>query len=275
MKRHFGVDFLRSIGRMAFVLVFTVCVIGALSFDARAIIVQTTNRIINNGKADFGSGTHAGGGPTGNATITYDWTTTATGQLGSMGRVRGTLYWDSLIGGGCARLTIRFRNAANVNLAVRTIDECGTGGNANNASNKTAVDESFGSTNLDRIVLTTSEIVNGNEANSVSVTITQVTTKSFPVTIENGTADFGSGLHAFGVPQVPATISFTRNGGGLMTGTVNGVLYWDSFSDESCSRRLWRMNESCSAFNRSTRCAVDSLTLMSRYCDTEMAPDRT
>jgi hypothetical protein len=208
------------------------------SFSVGATVVQTTFRTINNGSADFGSGTHSGGGPSGNATITFDWTTTATGLLGSTGRVQGTLYWDALFGGGCARLTIRFRNAANANLAVRTINECGTGGNANNASNQTAVDESFGSTALQNIVLTTSEVQGGEEVNPRTITIVQVTTKSFPVTIENGRADFGDGDHAFGYPQEPATVTFTRNGNATVTGTVNGILYWDAYSSDACSRLI-------------------------------------
>ncbi|HET8677366.1 MAG TPA: hypothetical protein VFO63_16335, partial [Blastocatellia bacterium] len=58
----------------------------ALGPDAQATVVQTTHRIINAGQADFGSGNHSGGSPTGNATISFDWST-ATGQLVSTGRV--------------------------------------------------------------------------------------------------------------------------------------------------------------------------------------------
>src|SRR5262249_23513382 len=67
---------------------------------ASAVIVQTSFSTMNAGRADFGSGTHAFGSPTGNATITYDWST-STGQLRVTGRVRGTLYWDAAFSSGC------------------------------------------------------------------------------------------------------------------------------------------------------------------------------
>jgi hypothetical protein len=201
---------------------------------AYGVVVQTTNRIINNGPTDFGSGTHSFGGPSGNATITFDWNNTS-GQIVSTGRVRGTLYWDSLFSGGCARLTIRFLNSGGTALATRVIDECGPGGDANNAGNKTAVDQSFASADLFNISLRVAEIGNGGEVNPQSVTITQVTTKSFPVTIDNGTADFGDGNHHFGRPDNPGFVSFRRNATGSVTGSVDGILFWDSLSSSGCA----------------------------------------
>src|ERR1044072_3977648 len=88
-----------------------------LGSEAGATVVQTTNRTINAGSADFGSGNHSFGSPEHNATITYDWSTT-TGQLVSSGVVRGTLYWDSLFSSGRARLTIKFKDANNADLLV-------------------------------------------------------------------------------------------------------------------------------------------------------------
>ena len=200
-----------------------------------AVVVQTANRTINNGRADFGSGNHSFGGPSGAATITFDWSPNA-GLIRSTGRVRGTLYWDSLFSSGCARLTIRFRNSSNTTLDTRTIDECGTGGDANNASNRTPVDVSFASVNLANILLTTSEVVNNTEVGAASApVITQVTQKVYSVKVENGAADFGDGNHSFGSPDEPGQIFFRRNANGTMTSIVNGILYWDSSNNDGCS----------------------------------------
>lgn len=212
--------------------------LAALGSGAQGAVVQTTFRKINAGSADFGSGNHSFGSPSGNATISYDWST-ATGQLRSTGRVRGTLYWDSLFSGR-ARLTISFRNAANTTIALRTINLPATGGNApggdaNSPDNKIAVDESFGSVNLFTIVLTVAEIQSGVEVNPISSTIAQVIQKSFPVTINNGKADFGDGGHHFGRPDNPGFITFSRNIDGTVTGVVDGTLYYDSFDDNSCA----------------------------------------
>src|SRR5215204_989479 len=235
MKRE--ITFPRSIrsGRALFTtLVFAAaCVV--LAPSVQAVIVQTTNRTINNGRADFGSGNHSFGGPSGAATITFDWSPSG-GVIVSTGRVRGTLYWDAAFSSGCARLTIRFRNSANQNLATRIIDECGPGGDANNSSNRTPVDQSFTSVNLSNIVLTTSEVVNNTEVGAASApVITQVTQKVYSVKVDNGAADFGDGNHSFGSPDEPGQIFFRRNAGGTMTSIVNGILYWDSFGDDSCS----------------------------------------
>jgi hypothetical protein len=208
----------------------------ALPSGAQAVVVQTTYRIVIGGSVDFGSGIHSLGVPVNNASITYDWST-ATGQLRSTGRVRGTLYWDSF-SAGCARLTIRFRNAANENLALRQIDRCGPGGDANSAANQVAVDEVFGDVNLDRIVVTVTNATNPTPVDLAAITIQQVTQKSFPVTINNGKADFGDGGHHFGRPDGPGYVTFLRNGNGTVTGGVDGILYWDAFDDDSCARMV-------------------------------------
>jgi hypothetical protein len=235
------ITFIRSartrVGSLVAYVAAMAAVIAALSFVAEAVVVQTTNRVINADSADFGSGYHSGGSPSGGATVTYDWNN-STGQLVSTGRVRGTLYWDSLFGDGCARLTIRFRSANNVNIASRIIDECGPGGDANNAANRTVVDESFSSVNLYTIVLHVAEIRGGSVINPKSLTITQVTEKNFPVIVDNGQADFGDGFHAFGIPQEAGRIIFRRNLDGTVTGSIEGILYWDSASNESCARLI-------------------------------------
>src|SRR3954471_10677973 len=103
------------IPRPFFMIVVLAASFAMLNSELHATVVQTTNKTINNGRADFGSGNHSFGGPSGNATITYDWSVVG-GQIISTGRVRGTLYVDSAFGSTCARLTIRWRNTGNTNL---------------------------------------------------------------------------------------------------------------------------------------------------------------
>ena len=224
-------------GRFLWVAAIVALTLTVFTSPAWAVIVQTSLRTINAGRADFGSGSHQFGGPSGNATITYDWST-STGQLRVTGRVRGTLYVDSAFSSACARLVIRFRDSTNANLAVRQIDKCGPGGDANDAHNHLAVDESFTSVSLDRIVLTAAEIVNGSAVSPVAINITQVTGKTFPVTINDGTADFGSGGHHFGHPDNPGQITFVRNGDGTVTGGVDGILYWDAAFSSGCASMI-------------------------------------
>ena len=209
----------------------------ALGSEAHATVVQTSYRTINAGSADFGSGHHSFGGPENNAAITYDWST-STGQLVSTGVVRGTLYWDSLFSSGRARLTIKFKDANNADLLVRQISLDGPGGDANNSANQIAVNVGISNVNLFNIVLTVAEIRNGSEVNPVTVTITQVSEKNFPVTINNGKADFGDGDHHFGHPDDPGFISFRRNNDGTVTGGVDGILYYDAFDANSCARMV-------------------------------------
>jgi len=211
--------------------------IGGFALKANATVVQTTNKTINNGRADFGSGNHSGGGPSGNATITYDWSVVG-GQIVSTGRVRGTLYVDSLFGGTCARLTIRWRNSTNNNLNSISRDICGPGGDANNSANRKAIDESFSSVSLSNITLVTCEVINNNEvASSTPLAINQVSSKDYTVKVDNGVADFGSGFHFAGSPNDPGHITFRRNiAAGTMSSIVDGILYYDAFNDDTCSR---------------------------------------
>ena len=233
-----------KMGRYLTISMIGLFIICAFATSANATLVQTTTRTINNGSADFGAGTHSGGGPAGAGIITYDWTTTTTGFLGVTGRVRGTVYWDALWSGGCARLTITYRSAGNANLAVRPFTVCGPGGNANSTANKLAIDDSFGSTALDHIVLTTAVVTNGNIVGPQSITVTQVRTIIHDVGIENGNADFGDGFHFGGLAQEAGIIAFTRNNNATITATVEGILYWDSLSPSgnACSRLIieWR-----------------------------------
>ena len=104
---------------------------------------------INSGQADFGTGLHAFGGPTGSASVklTHD----SVGQV--TGLVDGTLYWDALLASGCSQLIIEFRNSNGTTLSTKTIEKCGPGGNANDAGNKQSVNKSFSNGSLMQILL--------------------------------------------------------------------------------------------------------------------------
>jgi hypothetical protein len=243
---------IRPLTRFILAAAIIAATLTVLSDGARAAVVQTSFRTINAGSADFGSGTHSFGGPSGSATISYDWST-ATGQLVSTGRVKGTLYWDSLFGGR-ARLIIRWRNAANQIIEQREINLNGPGGDANNSANKTSVDQSFSSVNLFTITLTVAEIQSGVAVNPGNTTIAQVIQKSYPVTINNGKADFGDGGHHFGRPDSPGFITFTRKIDGTVDGVVDGTLYYDSFDNDSCaSMEIAHRNSSGGILRNRTR----------------------
>lgn len=227
MKRHSGLGILRSIGKLA---LGSAIVIAVLSLDANATIVKTSTRTVNNGPADFGSGNHSGGGPSGPATITFDWST-ASGAFVATGRVQGTLYWDSLFDSGCTRLVIRFLNSAGTSLRTRTIDECGPGGDANNLANRTGVNEPFSTGgDLANIRITVAELVDGTSVNAQSFTFTHPTDLQFPLLVENGRADFGDGNHSFGAPEESGFVRFRRNLNGTVTGGVDGILYKDALT---------------------------------------------
>jgi len=223
--------------RLLFAVLTTAATIGGVALNAHATVVQTTNKTINNGRADFGSGNHSFGGPSGNATITYDWSVVG-GQIVSTGRVRGTLYVDSAFSSTCARLTIRWRNTGNTNLNSISRTICGPGGDANNSANRLPIDESFQSVILSNITLATAEVVNNTEvAASTPLVIGQVTQRDYTVKVNNGVADFGDGSHSFGSPNDPGHIVFHRNiAAGTMSSIVDGILYYDAFNDDSCSR---------------------------------------
>src|SRR5690242_10743438 len=86
-----------TVGRVSQFVLLTLSLF-VLSSTTFAVVVQTSTRKLNAGRADFGSGSHSFGSPDGSASITFDWNN-STGQLVSTGRVRGTIYWDSLFSG--------------------------------------------------------------------------------------------------------------------------------------------------------------------------------
>jgi hypothetical protein len=197
-----------------------------MSSSLRAVVVSTQYDNFNSGPADFGGSTHSFGGPSGNAVITFDYDT-STAQVIATGRVRGTLYWDDLFRGGCTRLTIRFRNQNDSNLAVRTIDECGPGGDANSTANKTQVDESFSSANLTYIRLTVGELrTDGTLAGAVSDNLLAPLNITYRTTLDGGTAQFGVDPFLGLIGGNESKISFARQNG-IMDGTVTGPLFGD------------------------------------------------
>jgi len=198
-----------------------------MSSSLHAVVVSTQYDKFNSGPADFGGPNHSLGGPSADAVVTFDYDT-STGQVIATGRVRGTLYWDDLFRGGCTRLTIRFRNQNDSNLAVRTIDECGPGGDANSTANKTQVDETFSSANLTYIRLTVGELrSDGTLAGAVSDNLYAPLDNTYRTTLSGGTAQFGFDpflLILLGGNE--SKISFARQNG-VMDGTVTGPLVGD------------------------------------------------
>jgi hypothetical protein len=196
-------------------LIWVLITIAIFSCNAGAINVSTDYRNLNAGPTDFGGSSHFLGGPVGDAVITYDYNTSS-GEFIATGRVQGTLYWDDLFRSGCTRLTLRFRNDQDVNLAVRTATVCGNGGDANNSSNKIQVDEAFASTTLFYIVITVNELSGGQLIGGTSTTVHAPVERQFNFTLTTSWVTYGG--------TVPANVSFTRfqQGLGAHTGGTLG-----------------------------------------------------
>lgn len=208
---------------------------------AAAIGVSTRNFKLNAGVSDFGSGTHSFGGPSGNAVVTFDYDQ-GTGQVIATGRVQGTVYWDSLISGGCARVTILFRDSDSATLATRRVTVCGSGGNANDSDNKAGVDESFSSRELHHIVVTVNEFRDGQLFGGASSTSFAPLIRTYLVLLEGGESDFGEIPHFAETPTRHGLVWFERTSG-LMTGSVDGVLFIDSQRLARCAKLLMEFSD--------------------------------
>ena len=224
---------IRTVSKSTLAGVIVTVTIAVLSSAAMGVTVQTYNRNLNGGTADFGSGLHSFGSPTGNGIVTFDYSY-VNNQLLVTARVNGTLYWDSLFSSGCARLTIRYRDYDHNNLAIDQVNVCGPGGDANNSSNKATVNKSFTDPFLWHVHISVNEVQNGTLLNGVSNSVAAPQRRVYGVIINSGTADFGSdslGLHVAGSPTKEAEISFSRSrlfsSFGLL-GVVRGKLYYDS-----------------------------------------------
>lgn len=220
-------------------------VLGVLTPAAEAVTVRTTYPKLNGGRADFGSGGHSFGAPDNGGVVTWAYTWNINDLIVAKARVTGTLYWDDAFSSGCARLTIRFRQSTTVK-ATRTIDLCGPGGNANNTANQRSIDESYSSTEIDNVTVSANEVVGGTVIAGDSTRVNAPMLRNFPVNINSGTADFGSGSHSFGAPTGSARVTLERdtwtdNGVYVsnFSGEISGTLYWDSLSGPGCARLVY------------------------------------
>jgi hypothetical protein len=215
--------------------------LGCLSAAVRGQGVVKTDQITINGEqADFGSGLHLLGTPTGGGSVKWEYST-VNGSLSAKATVQGTLYVDSL-DPYCARLTIEFKNAAGTKLtAARVKDICGLGGgNANLSFNQLAINESFTSSELNSVFLRTNPLVNGAPIDVTSHntgTSNAPGSKAHDVIINNGNTDFGRDPHVAGSPSTSASVQLTRDQGNV-TGRVKGTLYWDSLFAGGCTRLI-------------------------------------
>ena len=193
------------------------------------------------GDADFGSGFHANGVPTGPYSVTWDFTPAA-GVVQVSARVQGTLYLDRLGSGLRARLLVDFQDLDFNLLARRTFQFCGPGFDANNSANQ------LGRRLLQR------HIANFPDARlrHVQLTIGSVFSHSGAVVNDRtepsyrsarrrrrhhqyGTTDVGGPgplVHAFGSPVNRYSVTIELQETGLVRGQlksdVNGILFWDS-----------------------------------------------
>jgi hypothetical protein len=186
------------------------------------------------GDADFGSGTHVSGVPTGPYTVTWDYTPVG-GVVVVTARVVGTLYVDSF-GTGCARLIINFQDI-NFNNIFSTEPSgspfCGPGFDANSAANQLQVNLLGPSDSRIRHV----QLVVGFGTTRLNIVNDRVSTEFFPGInptdkIDSGTADLGGPglfpIHLFGAPVDPYSVGVNLQDNGVIKGEVSGILFWDS-----------------------------------------------
>lgn len=212
----------------------TLATLVAFASPASAAVIETDIMKIQGGRADFGSGIHAFGAPNRAGTIT--WSQQAQGDvLLVRAKVEGILYMDSL-DPGHARLEVQFRDCNGQVIATRFRNVTGGGGNANLADNQLSVSVTFESPALYSVRVRTWEVLpNGTLVGGQSSVSNILLERTYRPNINNGTADFGNGFHAFGAPTERAHVSIARLGG-LMHGFVTGTLYWDSLLSDGCAR---------------------------------------
>ena len=221
-----------------------------LPADAWAVLVRTTHVNINDGPADFGGPNHSFGGPSDDAVVTWDYDQSSGGVVATV-RVVGTLYWDDLFGGGCTRLQLIFRNASGDDLSTLTRDVCGPGGNANNSSNKRAIDDSFTGPTVTRVVIRTTRISAGPAAGDTEVADAPLT-RTFHTVLSGGQGRCGFGGFFPIAPAEPCQIQFVRENS-MMTGLLTGRLYDDSSKSSRCARAVI-------TFRRADNSVLDTVT---------------
>ena len=220
--------------------------------SGQSLTIKTDNVRINGGKADFGSGTHNGGGA-GDGTVTWNLLT-ANNSLAVTARVRGVLYWDAT-DEGCAALTIRFLNGSSQPASgnsSRFKQVCGPGGNANDQRNQVSVDETFTGIDLRSVAISTQDCkasgllcsASGRSIGGIKYQYDDNTVKidgppdlkKYDVNINNGSTDFGNGLHAFGGPTGSGSVTLKYDSAGKVTGIVSGTVYWDDLLSSGCAQ---------------------------------------
>jgi hypothetical protein len=208
--------------------------------------------------ADFGSGVHLLGRPTGSGSVTWEYSTIG-GSLVAKATIKGTLYVDSFDYGPTvqrgARLIISFQNAAQTEIGFRFKDLCCAlrGGNANDPHSQLSINESFASSELTSVFLGVTGLLDGGEqgrpweplaralergANDSASTIVKAPgNKKYDVIVNNGNNDFGGEPHAVGSPVTSGLVQLTRDKG-QVTGHVKGTLYWDALFGGGCTRLI-------------------------------------
>ena len=225
-----------SLSRLVLALMAVILTLGALDSPAHAADVGFVKIRLDGPNADFGSGSHFNGNPD-FGQVRWDYTPT-NGVIAVKARVKGTLYVDEF-GQGCSRLKINFQDRSSNNLQSPTpVAFCGPGSDANAAANKLAVDVT--SSPDPRIARVQLVVASGPTLASVvdeKATAALLAKVDVGTTINNGTADFGSPLHAGGTPLNPAGIALRLREDGRIGGSVDGTLFWDSTS-AGCSHLI-------------------------------------
>lgn len=112
-----------SIRRFATALGIATAVLSIATSSASASVVDADTLKIWQGHADFGTGLHLGGAPTGNAQLTWD-----KGSSTITAKLSGTVYWDDIFSGGCARVRYRlYTTSGSIASTVYSTPVCRAG----------------------------------------------------------------------------------------------------------------------------------------------------
>ena len=121
---------------------------------------------IDSRTADFGRGAHVLGAPARSGDVAFE--RRSNGIRASVG---GTLYYDSLLQAGCARIVIDYLAADGDRLERETETDCGPGGDANDSRNHSSVNDSFTNADLSKVRIKVGTLAGDSFVN--------VTTKTF------------------------------------------------------------------------------------------------
>jgi hypothetical protein len=200
-----------------------VLALGAFCPSAWGATAAIDKGTINGGEADFGTGGHYLGSPSGPYTVTWDYSVNSAGVLVKTAHIQGYLYVDKLFGGGCARLKILYQNLSGVNVTTQTSQFCGPGGDANNQSNQQLVDASRSGSDIARVRLITgagSSLSTIQDGSSATWYEPQIVAQLD--TLDNGTWTYQLDVAPQGLNIFPS--EFFPSAYGSMDATVNGLL---------------------------------------------------